>query len=152
MRITIALITLFLFSCTNKEEQFFKNSLDSYIEKYPISLFYEVDSLGNRTLINCVYPYYEAVFFKDSTDMDILKIRQNLYYTQYKNVNNKELKGFFVYKNKYPVFVYDSYNLSGKYIFNKLNINVPDSLIYNKKCDGKILHNKNIRAETYKAE
>lgn len=152
MKIIIALITFFLFGCTNKDEQFFKYSLDDYTKNHPMNLLYKVDTLENRTLINCVYPYYEVVFFKDSINTINITISQKMYYFESELNENKtkKLKGYFSYKNQ-AIIVFDENNLSNNYLFTSLKAKVPDSLKYDfEKCNGQNLHNKNNDIQNYK--
>jgi len=122
------------------------------MERHPISLLYKVDSLGNRTLINCVHPHYEAIFFKDSTNTINLNISQKMYYFEFEQNLNKpiKLKGCFLYK-RLPVIVFEEHNISDDYLFESLETQVPDSLIYDfEKCNGQNMHNRNNNIENFK--
>lgn len=152
MRIVLSFFVLLLISCSSKKEHFFKNSLDSYIEKHPINVLYEVDSVGNRSLLNCVHPYYQAEFTRGSDGIIALTIRQKMYYTEDESSELPKPTGYFIYK-KQPIIVIDGQKLSNDYLFTSLKTSIPDSLKYEfDKCDGQLIHNKNNRPITYKAE
>lgn len=136
---------LFILSCSNRDRNFFKYSLDDYIDNHPLNLLYEVDSLQNRILINCTYPFYQVVFHKDSTDNIHLEISQKMYYFQSEEKENKvkKFKGYFLHEQNY-VFVYDINDASENHLFTNLTTAIPDSIIYDfEKCRGQILHNSN---------
>ncbi|NLN24057.1 MAG: hypothetical protein GX163_00010 [Bacteroidetes bacterium] len=143
------LIWVFLFGCTNTNEQFFKNSLNDYLVNHPVNLLYQIDNFGERTLINCVHPYYKVEFLKNSLGEKSLKIIQEMYYIENQHENEKKPMGIFYYKDL-PIIVYDDFGFGKDFLFTSIDSIIPDSLKYDfVKCNGQLLHNSKNKAKTY---
>lgn len=160
MRIRIFIIAVLLSSCGgNLKKEDFRSSLNDYLETHPFGLSYRQDSLGNKVLVNCNYPSYHAYFFKDSLEKISVILHQKLYYTpdivpqfynSYWNTFEFKIKGFFMYQGYKPIIVHDSQNFSKEYLFEQLEVNIPDSLIYNgEECNNDFMHIRDNQPELY---
>ena len=150
MKNIILFIFLLFFSCSNKNKQFFKDSLNDYIKNHPPSLLYQIDSVGKRKLINCVHPHYKIEFLENSMGERLLQISQKMYYTENKYGLEKKPIGIFFFKDL-PIIVFDEFGFGDEFLFSQLNLKIPDSLKYDFiKCDGQMLHNKRNNPKIYR--
>jgi hypothetical protein len=127
------------YSCgltTSESEKEFTTILEEYIEENPmIVLGDDIDKTDKKRTF--AHPSYSAFFNKNEKET-VLILKLTAHYEDL-NINIKDnspdslifneqrAKGWYLFNNK-PIIIFDSSNLSEKYISSKLNIQIPDSL------------------------
>lgn len=137
-------LILFCLSCKDEQLVFDKkvnDIIDSYIQENPLKLPIEKNLYKN----GFSYPSYHVYFEKENTDT-VLKIVQLPHLTDIKLDgyvsgkekdtyihDNIEVKGFYMYKGKFPIVILDEDSIGRKFYDKTKLLIVPDSLKFNRE-------------------
>ena len=152
-------ISLVFFVCCKKQKVVNCNSniinelysiIDSYIEKEPLS-YLKITNVNDKTEYKSSKPSYHIFFSKNKNDSIIKLIKVPHYSPFYPSFINKSDKvnftGFFYYKKKYPIFLFDFETLNIENCFSEIKdfTKIPDEYL----SKGQISHIKS-NVKTYK--